>query len=61
MAPRVRFGLTVTRSDLNLPAPALEASEADAGRVMPYSDYIEGKYAEPERAGSRMEMNLQSQ
>ena len=37
MAPllRVRFGLDCDPQDLNLPAPALEASEATRGRVMP--------------------------
>ena len=41
MAPllRVRFGLDC---DLNMPAPALEASEADEGESYAYSDYIEG-------------------
>lgn len=44
MAPllRVRFGLDCDPQDLNLPAPALEASEADAGESYAYSDYIEG-------------------
>ena len=44
MAPllRVRFGLDCDPQDLNLPAPALEASEADEGESYAYSDYIEG-------------------
>ena len=44
MAPllRVRFGLDCDPQDLNLPAPTLEASEADAGESYAYSDYIEG-------------------
>ena len=44
MAPllRVRFGLDCDPQDLNLPAPALEAIEADAGERYAYSDYIEG-------------------
>ena len=44
MAPllRVRFGLDCDPQDLNLPAPALEASEADTGESYAYSDYIEG-------------------
>ena len=37
----MRFGLDCDPQDLNLPAPALEASEADAGESYAYSDYIE--------------------